>query len=103
MLTRLPGVGKKTAQRLIVELKDKVEVSLTAFAGPAEAEVPANVPLPGGFWREVAEALQALGYKEAEIRPVVRDLSRRQAEGQLSVDQALRLALQRIDTFQRAR
>jgi len=102
LLTRLPGVGKKTAQRLIVELKDKVEVPLVPAA--AAADGPAAVIPQGGVWREVADALLALGYKEAEIRTILRELSQQQAEErEISLDQALRCALQRIDTLQRAR
>lgn len=100
-LTRLPGVGKKTAQRLIVELKDKLEVPWTDAADPMAA-LPDPAP-PGGIWTEVAAALQSLGYKEVEIRPIVRELEQQAAGEELTPDQALRRALQRIDTYRRAR
>jgi holliday junction DNA helicase RuvA len=68
-LTRLPGVGRKTAERLVVELRDKV-----APAAPAEA--PAA--LPGGPGRPAAgadedavSALIALGYKAPEASRMV--------------------------------
>ncbi len=52
-LTRVPGVGKKGAERIVIELKDKVVPASTAPSGPGAA--PA--------WREqVAEGLQGLGY-----------------------------------------
>jgi Holliday junction DNA helicase RuvA len=59
-LVRLPGVGKKTAERLIVELRDK----LTDWY-QEETEEKAAVPAKAGSaaYREAEEALIALGYK----------------------------------------
>jgi Holliday junction DNA helicase RuvA len=54
-LTKLPGVGKKLAQRLVLELRDKLGVAI------------ADVPARSGQWEEVREALSGLGYSEAEI------------------------------------
>ena len=67
-LTRLPGVGKKTAERLIMEMKDKV--------GDADAPVAAGVAPTAAQNRnarqvEAAEALQALGYKPADATRMV--------------------------------
>jgi|YNPNPStandDraft_1061719.scaffolds.fasta_scaffold04399_3 Holliday junction DNA helicase RuvA len=59
-LTRIPGVGRKTAQRLFVELKEKV-----GLAGGATA----NVPSPADM--EVISALTALGYSLAEAQSAV--------------------------------
>lgn len=60
-LTRIPGVGRKTAQRLLVELKEKV-----GFAGETAT---ANVPSPADV--EVINALTALGYSLAEAQSAV--------------------------------
>ncbi len=55
-LTRVPGIGRKGAERLVVELRDKV---VAPVAGPA----PATTPPPGGAQREqVVEALVGLGF-----------------------------------------
>lgn len=61
-LTKLPGVGKKTAERLVVEMRDKAggASSETAAAGmPAIADTPLQ---------EARSALTALGYKPAEVQ-----------------------------------
>lgn len=65
-LCAIPGVGKKTATRLLVELKSKLdlpEVDLAALDRPAAADLPAHV--------EVRQALEALGYGDDEVRSVL--------------------------------
>jgi len=56
-LTRIPGIGKKTAERLLLELKDKLGVELAAAHAPNRA-APAS--------SDVLHALLALGYSEKE-------------------------------------
>jgi Holliday junction DNA helicase RuvA len=58
-LVKLPGIGKKTAERLLIEMRDK--------AGVAEAVLPGSVPVTGPL-QEARSALMALGYKPAEIQ-----------------------------------
>lgn len=67
-LTKLPGIGKKTAERLILELKDKV-----GMEGDDAAAVEDFTP-PTGETRteEAMAALLTLGYSAAEIEPVLR-------------------------------
>ena len=87
MLTRLPGVGKKTAERLIIEMRDKVEAS--------PGEQPAQQPVAGGqsIVSEAIEALQALGYKPADAEKMI-SRARQQAEDGSSASQLIRKALQ---------
>lgn len=67
-LTRVPGVGKKTAQRIILELKDKFA---RLDPGP-EIPVPGDDGGPAGMPDEAVSALMALGYSGGEAREAVR-------------------------------
>lgn len=68
-LAKCPGIGKKTAERLVVELKSKV--GATHSVTPAGAGDPADVP-SGGPHRDAVAALVALGYKAADADQAVR-------------------------------
>ncbi|HZP57460.1 MAG TPA: Holliday junction branch migration protein RuvA [Dehalococcoidia bacterium] len=58
LLRRVPGIGQKTAERIILELRDKVAPPAEEPAPPAKAEAEKDT--------EVIAALQALGYTQAE-------------------------------------
>ena len=64
-LTRIPGIGKKTAERMVVELRDRA-ADLAAGTLPAAAAGPAD-PLS-----EAVVALQQLGYKPAEAQKMAK-------------------------------
>jgi Holliday junction DNA helicase RuvA len=81
-LTRVPGIGKKTAERLLLELKDKMSAEL---AGGMAVNRPAPVT------SDVTNALLALGYNEKEALAAVKQLP----EG-LSVSEAIRHALKQL-------
>lgn len=66
-LTRVPGIGKKTAQRLVLELKDKVEDS--QLTGSAAAIPPRSAE--AGPEAEAVAALVALGYSASEAAKAV--------------------------------
>lgn len=68
-LTRLPGVGKKTAERLIVEMKDKLAGSVTVQTDGAGIMVGSGGPV-----EEAVSALIALGYKPVEASRMVRSV-----------------------------
>ena len=80
-LTKVPGIGKKTAERLLLELKGKL--------GP-ELVMPGGKPAAPDASVDVMHALLALGYSEREVAAVVRGIG---AEASVSdgIKQALKL------------
>ncbi|MBQ8971293.1 MAG: Holliday junction branch migration protein RuvA [Lachnospiraceae bacterium] len=72
-IAKAPGIGKKTAQRLIIELKDKISIQ-DAFEAKlsAEGELPAGVEAAGSAQSESLEARVALGYSQAQALKAVR-------------------------------
>ena len=70
-LTRLPGVGKKTAERLIIEMRDKVEGLISGSHEAIDNEGSAVTP-DRSIKREAMEALQSLGYKAGDAENMIR-------------------------------
>ena len=85
-LTRIPGIGKKTAERIIVELRDRVDGM--ALAAPAGA---ANVPKDPQA--EASSALQQLGYKPAEAARLVKETAANGDDAEAIIRKALKAAL----------
>jgi Holliday junction DNA helicase RuvA len=86
-LTKVPGVGKKTAERLVVELKDKL-VALARAGGTAKAAPGADA------LEQLRAALENLGYKPPQAEAAAEAL-RDEAEGK-GLDVLLREALKRL-------
>ncbi len=83
-LTKIPGVGRKTAERMVVELKDKLEAVVV------EAEKPAAAS-PAGIEADVKSALINLGYDERTAEAAVAEARRR--TGPSGFEQLLRVTL----------
>ena len=86
-LTRIPGVGRKTAERMVVELKDRLE------AVAIEAERPAAVS-PAGVEADVVSALVNLGYDSRTAENAVTDAKRE--VGVSNFEKLLRTSLQAL-------
>ena len=87
-LTRIPGIGKKTAERMIVELRDRVD-GLPSLAGASMR--PAGAPLDAAG--EATVALQQLGYKPAEVSRLVQKVATEGDNAESIIRKALRAAL----------
>ncbi len=87
-LTRLPGVGKKTAERLIIEMRDRLPKTEDASSAQS-ASKPDQLSIKSNPEEEAVNALLALGYKPTEASKMVS----RQANQELSVEAMIRNAL----------
>jgi holliday junction DNA helicase RuvA len=90
-LTEIPGVGRKTAERMVVELKDKLE------AVAVEAEKP-SAASPAGVEADVKSALVNLGYDERTAEAAVAEARRR--TGPSGFEQLLRVTLSALSGSQ---
>lgn len=84
-LTKIPGVGRKTAERMVVELKDKLEAVTAEMGKPAPAS-------PAGIEADVVSALVNLGYDGRAAESAVGEAKREAGTGNL--EKLLRVALQ---------
>jgi Holliday junction DNA helicase RuvA len=85
-LTRLPGVGKKTAERLIIEMRDRLpEVESSDANSASTPRAPSQKQIEG----EAVTALLALGYKPPQASRMVASISKEN----LSAEEMIRLAL----------
>lgn len=71
-LTRAPGVGKRIAQRIILELKDKISKESATFSKDATFTVPVQQGGSGKALAEAVAALTVLGYSQNEINIALR-------------------------------
>ena len=90
MLTKLPGIGKKTAERMVLELKDKIG-TLESAENDREFAEAVNGNSDSAAVNEAMAALSALGYSNSEILPVLRKIP---DYGTLKRDELIRKALQ---------
>jgi len=84
LVARVPGVGKRTAQKIILELKDKVGGATTAMGGLVQVSTVDS---------EVLDALTSLGYSVVEAQRAIQKLPK----DAVGVEERLRLALSQFD------
>lgn len=89
-LTRLPGVGKKSAERILLELKDKVRPLAENFS--SEEFQPAQIQSTAQD--EASEALSALGYTQAEISAAFKKSPKNS-----TTEQLIKFALKELNRF----
>lgn len=86
-LTRVPGIGKKTAERLIVELKDKIKAISLISSGDLLDMKPVHNPI-----NDAILALTTLGYKANDAEKMIKKIS----TPDMAVDELIKVALQSL-------
>ena len=91
-LTKLPGIGKKTAERLCLELKDKVQ--MMAFSSPSSARITGHL---GVVHMDVISTLVNLGYPQNRAQDAVQAVRQQlPADEEPSFEEFVRLALRSL-------
>lgn len=86
-LVRVPGVGRKTAERLVIEMRDRIRALSDGVAAVSGSPAPAGVH--GGPTAEAFAAMVALGYKPAEVTRLLKSVD----TGELGTEDIIREAL----------
>lgn len=82
LLCKIPGIGKKTAERIALELRGKLQTIVDASSAPES---------PASQRQDIANALMALGYSERELQKVLKQL-----DPDVGVSEGIRQALKRL-------
>lgn len=90
-LTAAPGIGKKIAQRIILELKDKLAKEQASFGSDTSGSVPLMV-LPNDKVKEAGAALAVLGYSGSEVAAALKGIDM----DTLPLEEIIRQALKRM-------
>ena len=88
-LTRVPGIGRKTAERLVIEMRDRLKVIPGTGVAPARGPAGATVANPQA---EAYNALVALGYKPAEVTRLLQKVDSAVSSTEEMIRHALRAA-----------
>jgi len=85
-LTRLPGIGKKTAERIILELRDKLGAGNMEMDADLDSDKQSD---NGALAQQALQALLALGYTQSEVLPILR----KAAPGAVTVEELIKAVL----------
>lgn len=91
-LARLPGIGKKMSQRLIVEMRDRLEEAI-APGGPLAEAALTRTPAACSPAEEALHALMALGYKQQEVARLIGGLDTTGLNSEEIIRHALQVAV----------
>lgn len=94
-ITAAPGIGKKTAERLILDLKDKLKMEDILERQPEEADLRSGT-VGNDVQTEAVEALVSLGYGSAESLRAVREAVKENQETELGAEALLKIALKKM-------
>ena len=94
-ITAAPGIGKKTAERLILDLKDKLKMEDILERQPEEADLRSGT-VGNDEQTEAVEALVSLGYGCAESLRAVREAVKENQETELGAEALLKIALKKM-------
>jgi Holliday junction DNA helicase RuvA len=91
-LIRLPGIGKKTAERLIIEMRDRLDKFEAVSSSAMASSQPASDAVASSPVADAVSALIALGYKPADASRMVRNVD----ATELQSEEIIRAALQSV-------
>jgi len=92
-LARLPGIGKKTAQRLVMELRDRVDAESPGSSVGTGSSPPSGDPRDSTL-NDAVDALMALGYRPADANRMARAVD----DGAMTSEEIIRAALKAVST-----
>jgi Holliday junction DNA helicase RuvA len=92
-LSRINGIGKRTAERIIVELRDKLNAGL---GGDAAIAAAVSTPENASAINDVSLALEQLGFKRDAIDKVLKTLAAELPEGEIDGEKLLRNAIRKL-------
>ncbi len=92
-ISKAPGIGKKTAERVILDLKDKISLEDTLVHKEMQQRLPASEGMDAHIRNDAVEALTALGYSAAEALRAVKEVP---VEENMDVETILKLALKNM-------
>lgn len=90
-IAKAPGIGKKTALRILLELKDKFSKEIIATTEAAKLDIPSATPQRGSNISEAAEGLMVLGYDKSTVLSALKGV-----DTTLPVGEIIRLALKNL-------